>query len=362
VPREVSPGLTLEALADVDMVLITHASADHLDMPTLSRLSRSATVVVPPGAAARVSPLRFARLVELSPGHTLDHRGVEVWAEEVRHGDRQSPAQSYVLRSDGPTVYVCGASGYHAGFGEIGRRHWPDVALLPIGGYSPRSFRKRHMSPADALYAFEDLRARVMVPIRYGSFALSYERLSDPERWLAELVAERHLERFVVRLQAGETRVFVPPGAAGVESNRFEVDSGGMTSPALAMARAQATPPAELHTPQAGPSPRTSPGLEPAAPRLPPALIIDTDEHDRRREPADDQDDETHVFDQPSGLRRLRESQAGPSAARADQDDDDDEDDDDDVDQDDVRTRALVLELPEDGSSPLPLPIRGSSR
>ncbi len=226
VPREIAPGLTLEALADVDLVLISHAAPDHLDLATLSRLSRSATVVVPPRAAARVSPLRFARLVELSVGHSLVHRGLEIWAEEARHGQRKSPAQSYVLRGDGPTVYYCGASGYHAGFGDIGRRHWPDVAILPIGGYSPRSFRKRHMSPLDALYAFEDLRARVMVPVGYGTFALSYERMNDPERWLAELVAERHLERFVVRLETGETRVFVPPGTSALESGRFEVELG----------------------------------------------------------------------------------------------------------------------------------------
>ena len=224
VRREVAPGLALEGLADVDLVLVSHAAPDHLDLPTLARLSRGATVVVPPHAAARVSPLGFARLVELSVGSSIEHRGIEVMAEEAQHGERGSPAQSYVIRGDGPTVYFCGASGYFPGFADIGRRHWPDLALLPIGGYWPRSFRRRHMSPLDALYAFEDLRARVMVPLRYGTFALSYERVDDPERWLAELVAERHLERFVVRLGAGESRVFVPPGTAAYESSRYEVD------------------------------------------------------------------------------------------------------------------------------------------
>ena len=34
------------------------------------------------------------------------------------------------------------------------RKARPDIALLPIGGFWPRSFRARHMSPLDALYAF----------------------------------------------------------------------------------------------------------------------------------------------------------------------------------------------------------------
>jgi L-ascorbate metabolism protein UlaG (beta-lactamase superfamily) len=382
VPRELSPGLNLESLADVDLVLISSAAADHLDLPTLSRLSRGATVVVPPRTAARVSPLGFARLVELSPGCSLEHRGIEVWAEQVRHGERGSPALSYVLRGDGPTVYFCGASGYHAGFADIGRRHWPDVALLPIAGYSPRSFRRRHMSPVDALYAFEDLRARVMVPIGYGTFAMSYERMNDPERWLAELVAERHLERFVVRLTTGETRVFVPPGATGVDSNRFEVDSDGLTaatSQAALMVRAQAAarqmppmhrpvmpipaPDAALSSPSPSPSSPgsslsspeagrlTSPGVAPAmGQRRRPALIVDIE----------DQDDETSVFDQPSGLRTHpppppaqsgdgRRGDAGPDI--------DIDDDDDDAFGEDARTRALVLELPVTESEPVPVPV-----
>ena len=365
VPREIAPGLTLEALADVDLVLITHAAPDHLDLATLSRLSRSATVVVPPRAAGRVSPLRFARLVELSVGHSLQHRGLEIWAEEARHGQRKSPAQSYILRGDGPTVYYCGASGYHAGFGEIGRRHWPDVAILPIGGYWPRSFRKRHMSPLDALYAFEDLRARVMVPIGYGTFALSYERINDPERWLAELVAERHLERFVVRLDTGETRVFVPPGTQTLESDRFEVDSAGPTTVssqaalnlrAMEAARPVTTrrPVMPLSAPPADPPPATAtrtpvpatrtpvppaePAAAPVAPRRPPALIVDPD----------DQDDETGVFDQPSALRG-RDPQSGAGGMPSVDDEEEDE----------GATRAL-MELPEGDSEPVPLPLPGS--
>ena len=40
------------------------------------------------------------------------------------------------------------------------------------------------MSPLDAVYAFEDLSARVMIPTSYGSFPLSYEPLDAPLAWL----------------------------------------------------------------------------------------------------------------------------------------------------------------------------------
>jgi L-ascorbate metabolism protein UlaG (beta-lactamase superfamily) len=212
IKRVAPPGLTVEAMREVDLILISHGHTDHLHRETLSRLPRSATIVVPPGTAQQASGLGFARVVELEVGQSFQNRGVDITTAPVCHGDGGDVrGLSYVLRGDGPSVYFCGDSGYFPGFAEIGARMQPDIALLPIGGYYPLSFRVRHMSPLDALYALEDLRARIMIPIHHGAFPLSYERLDEPLRWLAELVDERRLRDFVIALAPGESRVFVPP-------------------------------------------------------------------------------------------------------------------------------------------------------
>ncbi len=83
--------------------------------------------------------------------------------------------------------------------------------MLPIGGFLPGSFRSRHMSPLDALYAFEDLRARLLVPIHHGAFPLSYERLDEPVRWLLELATTRGVRDHVRVLGAGQTERFNVP-------------------------------------------------------------------------------------------------------------------------------------------------------
>jgi L-ascorbate metabolism protein UlaG (beta-lactamase superfamily) len=210
--RAVAPGLAAADLHDVDLVLISHAHRDHLHRPTLARLPRSATIVVPPQTAQLVSDLGFARVIELNVDQSFTQRGVDVATAAVRHGGGREPrALSFFVRGDGPSVYFCGDSGYFSGFAEVGRRFRPDIALLPIGGYLPRAMRDRHMSPLDALYAFEDLRARVWIPIHYGSFALSYEQLDEPARWLRDLTRERDLDRYVVPLPAGGSRVFTLP-------------------------------------------------------------------------------------------------------------------------------------------------------
>lgn len=212
VRRAVEPGLAPGDFEDVRLVLISHPHNDHLHMPTLRKLPRGATIVVPAGAATWVSSLGFARVVELIPGSDFELRGVQVIACPASHGEQDlARGLSYVVRTgEGPTTYLCGDSGYFSGFSDVGERFAPDIAMLPIGGFMPSSFRSRHMSPLDALYAFEDLRARLLVPIHHGAFALSYERLDEPARWLTDLAGARGLRDHVLVMAAGQTARFGP--------------------------------------------------------------------------------------------------------------------------------------------------------
>jgi L-ascorbate metabolism protein UlaG (beta-lactamase superfamily) len=208
VRRAVEPGLAPGDFSDVGLVLISHRHADHLHVPTLAKMPRAATIVVPAGAASYVSALGFQRVIELQPGSDCELRGLQVIACATSHGDSElARGLSYVVRGDGPSLYLCGDSGYFSGFADVGERFAPDVAMLPIGGFLPGSFRSRHMSPLDALYAFEDLRARLLVPIHHGAFALSYERLDEPARWLLELATSRGLRDRVHVMAAGQSRM-----------------------------------------------------------------------------------------------------------------------------------------------------------
>ena len=209
VRRAVEPGLAPGDFSDVRLVLISHRHPDHLHLPTLKKLPRTATVVVPAGGAAWLSPLGFQRVVELQAGSDLELSGVQVIACATSHGDGDlARGLAYFVRGDGPSFFACGDSGYFSGFADVGARLGPDVALLPIGGFMPGSFRERHMSPLDALYALEDLKSRVLVPIHHGAFALSYERLDEPVRWLTELATARGIRDHVRVLAAGQSARF----------------------------------------------------------------------------------------------------------------------------------------------------------
>jgi len=215
--RAKAAGIARTDLADVGLVLITHAHRDHLSRASLARISRRAALIVPPHCTRLVRGLGFTEIIELDPGRSQTIADVEVTAVPVRHSGTRGlgdyvrrGACGYVVRGPGISAYVAGDTGYFSGFGEIGRRFRPDVALLPIAGYEPATFREEHLSPLDALYAFEDLGARILIPTSYGSFPLSYERLDAPLAWMRRLARERNLahpdaERRVAVLDHGET-------------------------------------------------------------------------------------------------------------------------------------------------------------
>jgi L-ascorbate metabolism protein UlaG (beta-lactamase superfamily) len=197
-------------LSDVDLVIISAADRDHLHWPTLRRLPRSATIVVPPGAGRYVSPLGFAQLVELAPWASMPiSGGGELTALPALHlGPAGIASVSYMIRGLGPSVLFSGAGGYGPHWADVGRRFRPDVAILPAGGFAPHGLGKANMSPAAALFAFEDVGARLLVPVRHATFLRGYDRLGEAARLLALLAERRGLAGNLQLMAPGQSEIF----------------------------------------------------------------------------------------------------------------------------------------------------------
>jgi len=187
------PGLRIEDLPPIDLVLLTHAHFDHFHKATLRRLPSPKVAVMPWGCGPLAKRLGFARVIELRWWESFGSGDWKVTLVPAKHWgartlrDEHRGYGGFVLEHRGRRLYHAGDSAYFDGFEEIGRRLRPEVALLPIGAYYPDSFRRVHMGPDEALRAFLDLGARWFVPMHFGTFKLSFESMEEPARWLREL-------------------------------------------------------------------------------------------------------------------------------------------------------------------------------
>src|SRR5207247_2022024 len=80
--RLVAPGVTLEALPPLDVVLVSH----HLDVPTHHRLPKQGTVaVVAKNLSGLVAGAGYAEVIELAWGDWTLVKGVRITALPVKH-------------------------------------------------------------------------------------------------------------------------------------------------------------------------------------------------------------------------------------------------------------------------------------
>lgn len=232
--RLMAPGLRLDALPPLDVVLLSHSHYDHLDRPAARRIAREhpeATWAVPLGLARYLRGWGVREVVELDWWEQAAIGDLRVMSTPARHfsarrfGDRNRTLWcGFALEAAGVRVLFAGDTAYHPDFGEVGARCGPfDLVMIPIGAYDPRWFmRVAHVDPEEAVQIYQDLTAPhpdvapLMLGIHWGTFRLTLEPMDEPPRRAAARWLELGLDEDRLWIASfGETR-----RVAGLAINR----------------------------------------------------------------------------------------------------------------------------------------------
>jgi L-ascorbate metabolism protein UlaG (beta-lactamase superfamily) len=182
------------ALPPLDLILITHAHMDHLDLPSLRALPRSATVVSCAGCRDLIEPLGFADVRPLEWGESTWVRGLKVTAMGARHWGRRWPWEadrgynSYVIEKDGVRMLIACDSAFTPIFSQL-HDNPPLLAAFSIGAYDP--WIRNHANPEQVWEMFRESGARYLIPIHWGTFRLSREPMDEPIRRLIRAAGPR---------------------------------------------------------------------------------------------------------------------------------------------------------------------------
>lgn len=221
-PKRVrAPGVALEDLPNVDVVIISHNHYDHLDIATLQKLNKrfAPKVIVPVGDKALIERIGIANVVELDWWEDVNiNPATRITFTPTQHAsargifDRnKSLWGGYFIQHAGRSVYFGGDAAYATHYTEIKKRLGPpDIALLGIGAYLPRWFMEPiHMNPAEAVLAHKDLGAKLSIGMHFGTFQLSSEAIDQPQIDLKTALENENLPMdCFITLHEGETKVY----------------------------------------------------------------------------------------------------------------------------------------------------------
>lgn len=245
--RKNEPGVELNVIPRLDLVLVSHAHMDHMSLETLGDINdnpnfKGARVVFPRGVEDFLPDYPELDLVRMETGNSREKGyigetkvidGVKITTVFTVHYGGRFGFDSYVwhvpgctgfvIEYNGKTVFYPGDTNYDdEGFKAIGRKFDIDLALIPIGPCRDcmEVDNFNHVTSFGAVKMFEDLRADYMIPVHYG--CIQYRNDPDePLNALREIIAsglsgssgsggeyDETLSDRVIILDEGEQHVF----------------------------------------------------------------------------------------------------------------------------------------------------------
>lgn len=190
-------------IPNIDYLVITHDHYDHLDYPTVKAIrSKVGKVILPLGVGAHFEKWGYSenQLLEEEWGTSFDLKdNIKITFTPARHFSGRKFSRnntlwtSYVLETRNKKLFLGGDSGFDTHFKVIGEKYGPfDYAILENGQYN-EAWRYIHALPEDVIQASLDVRAKNIIPVHSGKFALALHPWNEPLQKITALGKENNL-------------------------------------------------------------------------------------------------------------------------------------------------------------------------
>ena len=220
-PRKfVAPGISMESLPHIDVVLISHNHYDHLDDETIRKLDNKEKihVVVPLGLKSFFVERGYEMVTELDWGESVTLEHIKITSHPAVHESARSTGDfnktlwsSWAIESPALRIFFVGDTGYSKPiYRRIGAEYGAfDYAIVPIGAYAPRKLLwMSHVTPEEAVLLGADVRANTLIASHWGTVSsLSDEPVFEPpQRFKKSGIESGFCAQDLWIMKVGETR------------------------------------------------------------------------------------------------------------------------------------------------------------
>jgi L-ascorbate metabolism protein UlaG (beta-lactamase superfamily) len=185
--RVVAPAIVAKALPKIDLILLSHAHMDHLDIPSLEALPRDIPVVTAGATSDLPREAGLKKVTELRWNQktvvNTSNGDVSLEAFEVNHWGARWKTDSYrgyngyLLTRGGKTLLFGGDTALCDSFANLSDRKI-EAAIMPIGSYGRGT--GNHCTPEQAVKMTDACKSPFIIPIHHSTFPIGKEPLSEP--------------------------------------------------------------------------------------------------------------------------------------------------------------------------------------
>ena len=209
--------LDIDQLPPIDIVIISHDHHDHLNKYSIQYLKKITKKFIVPRAVGskllswgvsddKIVELNWWEKYQVSETFTITATPAQHFSGRRVGGRNLTLWASWVLKSPEYSLFFSGDSGYFEGFKKIGKAFGPfDMTFLECGAYD-KLWHPVHMFPEETVQAHLDLKGKVLHPIHWGTFNLSFHPWYEPMQRLLKAVQLANID--IATPVVGETIIY----------------------------------------------------------------------------------------------------------------------------------------------------------